>query len=108
MLMFLDELDDDGINLNRYSFEQWVVFVFDHPAVVRQEREPGVPRQQSWHNLDEWRHWGSPEHLLPHMTRLFKRPDFLLERYSAAQLHQGFWYLGGFDFKNWLWDTDVA
>lgn len=105
MLTFFD---DEAVNLDHYSFEQWVVFVFDHPAVARQKREAGVPRQQSWYHLDEWRHWGSPEHLLPYMTRLFKHPAFLLERYSMEQVRQGFWYLGGSTFKNWLWDTDVA
>jgi hypothetical protein len=105
MLMFLDE---DAINLDNYSFEQWVAFVFDHPAIVRRECRAGVPREEKWYFQDEWKHWGSPEHLLPYMTRLFRRPEFLLERYTVAQLRQGFWYLSGTRVNDWLWDTDVA
>jgi len=104
--MFFDE---DVINLDNYTFEQWVVFVFDHPTVVRREREVGVPREKTWYLQDEWEHWGSPEHLLPYMTRLFRKPDFLLERYSVEQLRQGFWYLpGGSRLNDWLWDTGIA
>ena len=101
--------DEDVINLNRYSFEQWVVFVFDHPAAEWQPPKAGVPRERKWYYEDKWEHWGSPKHLLPYITRLFRRPDFLLEKYSTAQLRQGFWYLSGAGRCNdWVWDTKVA
>lgn len=104
--MFFDE---EVINLDKYSYEQWVVFAFDHPATEWQPPQAGVSRKKSWYYEDEWEHWGSPEHLLPYMMRLFRRPDFLLEKYSTAQLFQGFQYLPGAGrCDDWVWDTNVA
>ena len=105
----LTYFDEDIINLDKYSFEQWVTFVFDHHAVEWQPPKRGIPREKKWYYEDEWEHWGSPEHLLPYMTRLFRKPDFLLEKYSAAQLFQGFWYLSGAGrCDDWIWETKIA
>jgi hypothetical protein len=44
-------------------------------------------------------------------TRLFRRPEFLLDKYSKAQLEEGFWAIHGDAFdccaQRIIWDTDV-
>ncbi|MBW4494269.1 MAG: hypothetical protein KME26_14515 [Oscillatoria princeps RMCB-10] len=88
---------DWGINLNEYSFEEWVDFVFDHPVT-----------DPPWHHGNEWEWTGDIEHLLPYVARLFRNPDFLLDKYSEDQLIQGFGYLSSWiNVPNWIWRKDV-
>ena len=74
-----------AIDLDKFSFEQWVGFVFDHPAKDTDAKE--------WYWQEAWEYEVSNEFVLKYMTRLFRNPTFLLEAYSSEQLEQGFWFL---------------
>ena len=67
------------------GFEQWVQHVFDHPVA-----EP------PWHFQIDQETWnGQPVLTVQHVTRLFESPQEVLKEYTAEQLEQGLWYLGG-------------
>ena len=86
-----------SVDLNNYSFEEWLGFVFDHPV----EEPP-------WFFSTEWE--GRPEIVLKYVIELFKNPGILLDRYSVEQIEQGFWFLlGAFgEVSNWIWDNRIS
>lgn len=86
------------INLNEYSFSEWVKFVFDHSV-----SEP------AWYWDDEWDWEDDPKLLLEYSIKLFRDPEFLLDEYSPEQIEQGFWFLLGSAGKleRWIWDKDI-
>jgi hypothetical protein len=73
------------IDLNKYSFSQWVTFVFDHPIAQAEEKE--------WYWQDEWEHEADNSLMLEYLIRLFRNSAFLLDTYSPEQLEQGFWFI---------------
>lgn len=89
-----------GINLNEYSFEDWIEFAFNHPVAEKTD--------DSWYWQDEWEWNGDVEHIIKYCIRLFRSPNFLLEKYSSEQLNQGFWYLLGTEqLADWVWDKEI-
>ncbi|MDQ3801489.1 MAG: hypothetical protein M3384_18865 [Acidobacteriota bacterium] len=89
-----------SLNLNEYSFEEWVNFVFNHPVATS---------STAWYWDDEWEWESDSEHIIEYCIRLFRNPDFLLECYSPEQINQGFWFLLGatFQLQDWLWNRDI-
>jgi hypothetical protein len=90
-----------GIDLNKYSFAQWVGFVFDHPIAQAEEK--------AWYWQGEWEHEADHSLIHEYLIRLFRDPTFLLDKYSPEQLEQGFWFIQkplGF-LENGLKDTNV-
>jgi hypothetical protein len=85
-----------AIDLDSYSFDAWVAFVFDHP----------VDEEHSWKYEPEWRCTGDPVQLLAHIVQLFEAPDFLLDAFSPAQVREGLSYLSML-LRDWLWDKDI-
>jgi hypothetical protein len=71
------------------SYEEWVRFVFDHPALEPQwwwqEPESG--------NLQEWNVSADPGRTLSFLTRLFEMPEGLIGRFTRAQIDQGLNFL---------------
>jgi hypothetical protein len=63
------------------TFEQWVTWVFDHPA--------GKPE---WHWTDRTPRPTRGD-ALPYMIELFEAPEGPLRAFSDAQLNQGLWFL---------------
>jgi hypothetical protein len=84
------------IDLNKYSFGQWVKFVFDHPV-----------SDPEWYWNEEWE--GDHNLVLEYSIRLFRNPGFLLEDYSPEQIEQGFWFLMGpaGEMYRWIWDEEI-
>jgi hypothetical protein len=89
------------IDITNYSFDEFVSFVFDHDVAAEHE-EP-------WY-------WKIPDvmfasrHVCAYYVQLFRKPEFLLERFSKPQLEQGFWAIfGGPDWalQHLLWDTNI-
>jgi hypothetical protein len=74
-----------AIDLNKYSFTQWVSFVFDHPIAQAEEKE--------WYWQDEWEYEADHSLMLEYLIRVFRNPTFLLDTYLPKQLEQGFWFL---------------
>jgi hypothetical protein len=78
-------------------FEEWVRFVFDHPALARevQLRAPAGVRDWYWDAEDEIESWtAQPTLTVQRMTRLFEHPESLAP-YSRDQVAQGIWFLVG-------------
>ena len=72
-------------NLTQLSFEEWVAFVFDHPA-------GGQAREWYWEPDSDW--WDGPAAAtISLLTRAFESPQTVFAPYSDAQLNQGLWYL---------------
>jgi hypothetical protein len=79
------------IDLDKYSFAQWVGFAFNHPIPQAEEK--------AWYWQGEWEYEADNSLMLEYLIRLFRNPTFLLDTYSPEQLEQGFWFLqkpGGF------------
>ncbi|HEX8734953.1 MAG TPA: hypothetical protein VF721_06515 [Pyrinomonadaceae bacterium] len=88
-----------SVRLDKFSFEQFVEFVFnpqtDHILFISGEYS-----------------YGNPSVTLRHLTRLFRRPEFLLDSYNPNQLEKGFFYVVPYllcevKFYGLLWDKRV-
>ncbi|RYG32951.1 hypothetical protein EON81_19415 [bacterium] len=71
----------DGALPNAFSFEEWVKYVFDHPT---------EPPERWWSSSAiDWGEEANPERTLEYLIRLFSEPEFLITRFSRAQIDQG-------------------
>lgn len=71
--------------LTNFTFEEWLTYVFDHPA---------ADLNQAWYwDIDrDW--WDeNPADCIRFMTQAFEEAEVLFEPYSDAQLNQGLWFL---------------
>jgi hypothetical protein len=73
------------VDLDKFSFEQWVAFVFAHPV------KDGDSKDWYWQKV--WDYEVSNELSLEYLIRLFRNPSFLLDAYSSEQIEQDFWFL---------------
>ena len=66
-------------------FDAWVNYVFDHPILDPQWwwQDP-----ESGH-LQEWNSEANPARTLSHLTRLFREPQGLVDRFTRPQIDQG-------------------
>lgn len=91
-----------SLNLNNYSFDEWIEFVFNHPIASE--------NADAWYWDDDWE-WEAEEaeHIIKYCIRLFRNPNFLLEKFSSEQINQGFWFLLGAteQLQNWLWNRGI-
>jgi hypothetical protein len=92
------------VDISQFSFEEFVTFMFDRE--VQDKTEEWNPWY--WHinvSID-------PQRLCGYFTRLFSAPGFLLERFSKAQLEEGFWAIpsGGYlecSVNELIWNTNL-
>lgn len=84
------------MDISTLSYDDWLKFVFDHP-VHDKWLSSGVNRpvgEPPWYFLDEWQYDVSdPSLILSYLTRLFRNPTVLLDRFSLPQIDQGFWFI---------------
>jgi hypothetical protein len=74
-----------GRPLSDLTFDEWVIFVFDHP--VDQSR-------LEWYWDLEADRWDAPAaRTVEYLTRAFENALSVFEPYSDSQLNQGLWYL---------------
>lgn len=71
------------------SFDEWVNYVFDHPIL---EPQWWFQRAESGY-LQLWKEDELPEVTLDYMTRLFRDPVFLIERFTRPEIDQGLNFL---------------
>lgn len=72
-----------GRNLRDVTFDEWLNFVFDHPV-----------SDPAWYWADDADSWGgSPTETARLLARTFRESGAALQRFSNAQVNQGFWYL---------------
>lgn len=112
-------------DLRNATFEEWVDFVFDHPVPESpsyagfaasdddDDDDDGDPGDgDEWYWDDDLAVEVTPALQVRYMTRLFREPELLLERFSEAQVEQGFWFISGpggeEHFRDYLWDPDVS
>lgn len=92
------------VDLAGASFEEFIAFVFDHPVV------PDGHEGEKWYLQHDLEINIDPGHQVQFLTMLFRHPDVLLERYSPAQIDQGFWFMfiqGQEWFMDPLWDRAI-
>lgn len=78
-----------GEILTDITFERWVKYIFDHPAVEGQSYW-----HTDWDTKDAyWDESKSPAITVSFMTQLFENAGEILAPYSNAQLSQSFWYV---------------
>lgn len=71
-------------DLNVLSYDDWVDFIFNHPATSIQD---------AWHFGLEWDYVCKTEKLINNMTNLFQNTAPLISKYSLSQIDQGFWFI---------------
>lgn len=90
-----------SINLNNYSFDEWIEFVFDHPVSANMT--------DAWYFEDGWEWRAEAIYSINNCIRLFRNPNFLLVKFSPEQINQGFWFiLGNIELlQGLIWDKNV-
>ncbi|MCU1302261.1 MAG: hypothetical protein JWQ87_2545 [Candidatus Sulfotelmatobacter sp.] len=95
--------DHEEIDISGYSYDEFVSFVFDREIRAQEGR------YHPWYF--DVKVAFNASRLCEFYIRLFRSPDFLLRKYSRAQLEEGFWAIhgGAFDgsVQNLIWNTDV-
>jgi hypothetical protein len=75
------------VDLTAFSFDEFVAFLFDHDV---------PPRSQKY---DPWYFHVEVEcdveRVCAYYIQLFRRPEFLLTRYTKSQVEEGFWVIQG-------------
>jgi hypothetical protein len=88
-------------DITNYSFDEFISFVFAHEVAAERETD------WYWKGPDVT---FAPQQVCAYYVRLFRNPEFLLERFSKPQLEQGFWAIfGGIDWGlgKLLWETEI-
>jgi hypothetical protein len=79
-------------NLNSFTFEEWLKFVFDHPVLdttgPSYNQKHWYLRDEEW-NLSNWDSVLQAEFC----TALFDEPSVIKTKYSWEQIEEGFWFL---------------
>lgn len=108
-----------GGDFREIGYEELVDFVFGHPVPEEPTflardgfavSNPARPKEWYW-GPGLWTVQLDPVRQLGHMARLMREPAFLAERFSSAQVEQGFQFMfgpGGVEmFTGFLWDEQV-
>ena len=75
------------IDLSNSSFDDFVAFVFDRDVSLESEGKD----YWYWHVAVEFQ----TENIGAYYVRMFRQPEFLLTRFTKAQLEEGFWAIQG-------------
>jgi hypothetical protein len=90
-------------DISGYSYEEFVTFIFDR------EIHPGGGEYHPWYFDVEVVY--DATRVCEFYIQLFRSPDFLVGKYSKAELEEGFWAIHGDAFdcsaQRIIWDTDV-
>ncbi len=74
-----------GKQLTDLTFEEWLIYVFDHPVEA-------MKNAWYWHMDRDW--WAGPAgKTVEFLTRAFEQPAEAFKPYTDAQLKQGLWFL---------------
>ena len=88
------------IDLDEYSYDEWIRFVFDHPVAKQ--------GQKAWYWNDQWEYEADSKRILQNSIHLFTDPAFLISRYSPEQIDQGFWFLlGEGQLDDCIWNDEI-
>jgi hypothetical protein len=92
-----------SIDLRQASLDEFIQFVFDHPV-------PSDKDTPEWYFEDALEIEYEPIKQIRLMTSLFRSASLLAERFSPAQIEQGFWLVFNTVeecFTNLLWASQV-
>ena len=91
-----------GEQLKQLTFEQWLIFAFDHPV-------DKTKQEWYWDPDSDW--WdGSSADTLQFLTRAFENATIMFQPYTNAQLNQGLWFIVSNACSNHMFallDTEV-
>jgi hypothetical protein len=92
------------VDISQFSFEEFITFLFDRKVQAKTEK------WNPWY----WRISVSfdSRRTCEYYTRLFSAPGFLLQRFSTAQLEEGFWAISSgshleCSVYELIWNTDL-
>src|ERR1700722_6441894 len=73
-------------NLDNFSFEEWVKFVFDHSL----EKKDG----KNWYWQNDWDlEFQNNDLQVTYLTKFYENPEIVKGKYSWEQIEQGLWFL---------------
>jgi len=91
------------IDISQYSFDQFISFMFERDV------PPEAEKRHPWYWNMEVTY--APKAICSYYVQLFRQPEFLVQRFSKAQLDEGFWAIQGPNLDcavdRVLWDTDL-
>ena len=74
-----------GSTLDNLTFEEWLIYVFDHPVEAV---------KNAWYWDMDRDHWvGTASQTVEFLTEAFERSAVVLKPYTDAQMNQGLWFL---------------
>jgi hypothetical protein len=98
---FLEEREQ--FDVSKYSFDEFISFIFAHQTAEDWNK------QQPWYWSTDV--WYDPFQVCDYYVQLFRQPSFLLQRFSRAQLDEGFWAVHGANLdcavSRVIWDADL-
>src|SRR2546425_580998 len=97
------------VDLREATFDAWLAFIFDH-APLPEDADDGEAKEWYW-ALDDEEIVVDPRRQITYLRQLFEQPAVLLERFSPAQIDQGFWCMfGGWGenlFNETFWNSAI-
>jgi hypothetical protein len=97
--------EKEVVDISQFSFEEFITFLFDREIPART-------------TIKEWNPWYwhtsvlfDAQRICGYYTKLFSAPGFLIERFSKAQLEEGFWAISSGNHLECsvyelIWNTD--
>jgi hypothetical protein len=93
-----------SVDISQFSFDDFISFLFGREVLLVGEK------QEPWYWKTEVTY--APQQVCGYYVRLFRQPEFLLERFSKTQLEEGFWAIQGPNLEcgvyRLLEDTDLS
>jgi hypothetical protein len=100
--------ESEHVDLTDYSFEEFISFLFAREVPKTENTAEEKPDHWSWHIEDTF----EAETICAYYIQLFRKPEFVLEQFSKAQLEAGFWAIQSANLHcglpNLLGDTDLS
>jgi len=82
------------VDLTNFSFEEFVSFLFNREVLPKSEKfDPDSERYDPWYFHMEVEF--DAKTICAYYVQLFRQPEFLLSRFTKAQLEEGFWAIQG-------------
>jgi len=80
-----------SVDLTNVSFDEFVAFLFDHE--INHSMPPESEKYDPWYFHVEVEF--DAKNVGAYYVRMFQQPEFLLTRFTKAQLEEGFWAIQG-------------
>src|SRR5207249_6496983 len=91
---------ENPIDARRYTYEDWIRFVFDHPV-------PADQSDKEWYFEEDYAFICDPNAVLGYYIRLFRDPWPALKPYTDEQIEQGLWFIACNHLLKLFYDEDI-